>query len=112
LFRAQSFPAALSMLRKMAGLAPGGVAWLYSPLLLVLPIVIVAHLVGITAARSTELTVHANIRASFIVRSSRLSGVYVVLRPRFLGAFLLTSWVLAVLLFGATGANPFVYFQF
>jgi alginate O-acetyltransferase complex protein AlgI len=126
LFRAQSFPAAFSMLRKMAGLAPGGVAWLYSPLLLVLPIVIVAHMVGIMAARSTGPTgsgrkvtpptwvasLYANARASFIVRSDRLSGVYLLIRPRFFGAFLIACWVLAVLLFGATGAQPFVYFHF
>ena len=126
LFRAQSFPAALSMLRKMAGLAPGGIAWLYSPLLMVLPIVIIAHVAGIVAARRASPTIsgrkahfpawagslYANARASFMVKSSRLSGVYVLMRPRFLGAFLLASWVLTVLLFGATGANPFVYFQF
>lgn len=126
LFRAQDFPSALQMLRKMAGFAPGGIAWLYSPLLMVLPIVFIAHVVGIVAARSALPTgsgrkahppawaasLYANARASLIVRSSRLSGVYVLMRPRFLGAFLIASWVLAVLLFGATGANPFVYFQF
>jgi alginate O-acetyltransferase complex protein AlgI len=126
LFRAQTFQAALSMVRKMAGLAPGGIAWLYSPLLLVLPIVIIAHMVGIMVARRGGLPVSgrkaplaawitsfcASARASFIVRSSRLSGVYVLVRPRFLGAFVIATWVLTVLLFGATGANPFVYFQF
>jgi alginate O-acetyltransferase complex protein AlgI len=126
LFRAQSFPVALSMLRKMAGLAPGGIAWLYSPLLMVLPIVIVAHVVGIVAARRAlsigsapkvhspawVASFYASARASFMVRSSRLSGIYVLMRPSFLGALLLASWVLAVLLFGATGSNPFVYFQF
>jgi hypothetical protein len=100
LFRAQSFPAALRILQKMAGLSPGGVAWLYSPLLVVLPIVITAHVVGIMAARRAGPT------------GVRLSGVYVVTKPNFVGAFLIASWVLAVLLFGATGANPFVYFQF
>jgi alginate O-acetyltransferase complex protein AlgI len=100
LFRAQSFPAALCILQKMAGLSPGGVAWLYSPLLVVLPIVIIAHVVGIMAARRAGPT------------GVRLSGVYVVTKPNFVGAFLIASWVLAVLLFGATGANPFVYFQF
>ena len=125
LFRAQSFPTALQMLRKMAGLSPGGIAWLYSPLLMVLPIVIVAHVVGILAARGALPTgsgrkvhppawasLYANARASFIVRSSRLSGIYVLMKPSFWSAFLIASWVLAVLLFGATGSNPFVYFQF
>jgi hypothetical protein len=94
-------------------------------LLMVLPIVIIAHVAGIVAARHASSTtsgrkahfpaaesLYANARASFMVKSNRLSGVYVLMRPRFLGAFLLASWVLTVLLFGATGANPFVYFQF
>jgi hypothetical protein len=34
------------------------------------------------------------------------------MKPSFLGAFVIASWVLAMLLFGATGSNPFVYFQF
>ena len=126
LFRAQSFPIALSMLRKMFGLAPGGITWVYSPLLMALPIVIIAHVVGIVAAQRASLTgsarrahfpawiasSYASARASFVVRSSRISGIYVVMKPSFLGAFLIASWVLAVLLFGATGSNPFVYFQF
>ena len=126
LFRAQSFSTAFSMLRKMAGLAPGGIPWFYSPLLLVLPIAVMAHVIGILAARTIAQTgsagkfaspawvasLYANARASFIVRSNHLSGVYVLMRPRFLGAFLIASWVLTVLLFGATGASPFVYFQF
>ncbi len=126
LFRAHSFPAALDMLQKMFWLAPGGVVWFYSPFFLVLPIVIVAHGIGVIAARSAvpadhrrvvpvpawAASLYASARASFLVRSSRLSGVYVLLRPRFLGAFLIASWILALLLFGAAGDNPFVYFQF
>lgn len=113
LFRAPSFSAALSVLGKMAGLAPGGVRWLYSPFLLALLIVIVAHGIGIMAARrATAAGASRWVRTAFRTRFSRLSGVYVLLRPSFLGAFLIASWILAVLLFGATGANPFVYFQF
>ena len=71
---------------------------------------------ALSAGRAQKYTprvvsLYANARASFIVRSSRLSGV-MLMRPRFLGAFLIASWVLAALLFGATGANPFAYFQF
>jgi len=32
--------------------------------------------------------------------------------PGFAGAFLGTCWLLVLLLFGATGGNPFIYFQF
>jgi hypothetical protein len=39
--------------------------------------------------------------------------VYVLLPlPGFIGALLAASWVLTLLLFGATGSNPFIYFQF
>lgn len=125
LFRAQTFSAALVILRKMSGLAPGGIAWLYSPLLLVLPIVIAAHIIGVKAARGYLITawrikilrpawlasLQQNVRAFSSVRS-RQSGVYVLTRPTFLGAFVLTGWILALLLFGAIGINPFIYFQF
>ncbi|HUJ50660.1 MAG TPA: MBOAT family O-acyltransferase [Bryobacteraceae bacterium] len=112
LFRAPSSPIALQFLRKMAGLASGGVAFLYSPLILVLPLVIAAHAIGIMAERNVGPLVRAQLRAWFQVRSNRLAGVYVLLRPGFLGAFLITSWALVLLLFGATGASPFVYFRF
>ncbi|MGD0301105.1 MAG: MBOAT family protein [Bryobacteraceae bacterium] len=99
LFRAQSFAVAGTVLRKMSGLAPGGIAWFYSPLAMVLPLVIGGHAVGIMAARR----VHCN----------RITGNYVLLPlPGFAGAFLGTCWLLVLLLFGATGGNPFIYFQF
>jgi len=112
LFRAPSFPIALQLLRKMAGLASGGVAFLYSPLLLVLPLVIAAHAIGIMAERPVGPLIRAQLRAWLQARSNRLSGVYLLLRPRFLGAFLIASWALVLLFFGATRASPFVYFQF
>ena len=125
LFRAQTFSAALVILRKMSSLAPGGIAWLYSPLLLVMPILIAAHIIGVKGARGYLMTawririlrpawlasLQQNMRAFSSVRS-RQSGVYVLTRPTFLGALVLTGWILALLLFGAIGTNPFIYFQF
>lgn len=96
LFRAQSFRAAGIVLRKMSGLAPGGIVWFYSPLAMVLPLVIGAHLIGVLAP----------------CRSNRISGPYVLLPGGFRGAFLATAWLLALVLFGATKASPFIYFQF
>lgn len=116
LFRAPSFATAFSMLRKMTGLAPGGIVWLYSPLLMVLPLVIAAHLVGIAAARRVSLLERARKISQFYglsIRASRLSGIVVLLRlPGFAGAFLAAGAVLALLLFGAIGEHPFIYFQF
>ncbi len=96
LFRSPSFTIAGTILRKMSGLAPGGIAWFYSPLLMVLPLVLGGHAIGTMATRR-----------------NRISGTYVLLPlPGFAGAFLAACWILALLLFGATGGNPFIYFQF
>ncbi len=99
LFRSQSFAMAATVLHKMSGLAPGGIVWFYSPLVMVLPLVIGGHAVGIIAARR--------------VGSRPITGTYVLLPlPGFAGAFLAACWLLVLLLFGGTGANPFIYFQF
>jgi alginate O-acetyltransferase complex protein AlgI len=124
-FRSQTFPAAFLILRKMSGLAPGGVQWLYLPLLLALPLVVAGHAIGIVAGRRAAAAGRAAKipaprwaaslyrHAGFAIRSRRFAGLYVLLPPAgFVGAFLAASWVLLVLLFSATGANPFVYFQF
>ncbi len=104
LFRSTSFAAAGIMFHKMSGLAPGGIAWFYSPLAMVLPLVIAGHAIGIRVQHArTGLRLYRN----------PLSGTYVLLpRPGFAAAFLVTCWLLALLLFGATGASPFIYFQF
>jgi alginate O-acetyltransferase complex protein AlgI len=123
-FRSPSLHGAGTMLRKMAGLSPGGIEWFYSPLPMVLPIVIAAHAIGIVAARRAVIrgarkippprriaSIYERARACFAIHP--LSGVYVLLPlPGFIGAFLAASWVLALLLFGAIGSNPFIYFQF
>jgi hypothetical protein len=56
-------------------------------------------------------SIYQRARARFAIRP--LAGLYVLLPlPGFIGAFLATSLVLALLLFGVTGSNPFIYFQF
>jgi alginate O-acetyltransferase complex protein AlgI len=104
LFRSTGFAAAATLFHKMSGLASGGIVWFYSPIAMVLPLVIAGHAVGVAAERSrTRLRLYRN----------PLSGTYVLLpRPGFAAGFLVTCWLLALLLFGATGASPFIYFQF
>jgi alginate O-acetyltransferase complex protein AlgI len=124
-FRSPSLRMAGTMLHKMVGLFPGGIEWFYSPLPMVLLIVIAGHAIGIVAARRGAAvhrarkipppawiaSIYNRARARFAIHP--LSGVYVLLPlPGFIGAFLAASWVLALLLFAATGANPFIYFQF
>lgn len=111
-FRSKTFAAAGVMLRKMFGLAPGGIDWFYSPLAMVVPIVIAGHILGSIAARRAEKGAKAA-PLGLRVNSSPMSGTYLLLPlPGFTGAFLAACWILALVLFGATGATPFIYFQF
>jgi alginate O-acetyltransferase complex protein AlgI len=124
-FRSPSFQSSGTMLYKMSGLSPGGIEWFYSPLLMVLPIVIAGHVIGLVAGRRA-VGVHgvqkipppqqvASIydRAGVPFAFRPPSGAYVLLPlPGFTGALLAASWVLVLLLFGAIGSNPFIYFQF
>ena len=85
-----------------------------------LPIVIAGHAIGIVAARRGAAvhrarkipppawiaSIYNRARARFAIHP--LPGVYMLLpSPGFIGAFLAASWVLALLLFAATGTNPF-----
>jgi hypothetical protein len=90
LFRSQSLPATFTILRKMGGMAPGGIVCFYSPLLMVLPIVIAGHVIGVLAAqravptvpgRSLLPTVPPSAFVSYCgpwsqIKANRLSGVY------------------------------------
>jgi alginate O-acetyltransferase complex protein AlgI len=122
-FRSPSFHGAGIMLGKMAGLSPGGIEWFYSPLAMVLPMVIAGHAIGVVAARRAGGNRARKISppqwaAAIYERGVRfavhpLAGIYVLLPlPGFVGALLAAGWVLALLLFGAIGSNPFIYFQF
>ena len=109
------------------GLEQGGVAWLYSPLLLVLPLVVVAHVIGVQvnrafrgAAPSVTVPPPAWARATyrragapFATRLHDAGAVHVLLPiPGLAGGFILTLWLLLVVVFGAMQTSPFVYLQF
>jgi alginate O-acetyltransferase complex protein AlgI len=111
-FRARDFETAWTVVRKIAGLAPGGAEWPYSPLLLLLPLVIGAHIIGrLAEARAGQG--NSLLARWLAVRRHRISGVYALIaRPGFMGAFFLTCWLLFVWLFYAERVNPFIYFRF
>ncbi|HVF39090.1 MAG TPA: MBOAT family protein, partial [Gemmatimonadaceae bacterium] len=113
-FRAESFSAAGMMLRKVAGLEPGGVSWIYLPLLLILPVVIAGHFIGTWIARresgpeaETVIRVPALVSLLYGKGAARMStrphpaaGLYMLLpRAGFATAFLVTVWVLGLFLF-------------
>lgn len=127
-FRAADFATALVMLRKVVGLAPGGVAWPYLPLFLLLPIVAAAHLLGVEVARQERRRTRPGryvpipewaVRwyhpggERFAIRPHPAAGAYLLLPlGTITGGFLITAWLLALALFAPLVTNPFIYFRF
>ena len=123
-FRAPDFATAAVVLQKVTGLSPGGASWLYLPLFLTLPVVILAHAIGARLQRGSvslravgwnpalrrRLQLPA---AAFRVDRRATTGNYLTLRrPGFVSAAVLTALLLALLLFTPLHRSPFIYFQF
>jgi hypothetical protein len=115
------------MLHKIVALDASGVRWIFTPLLVVAPFVVVAHLMGLHTARifealkrpSRKATAPPVLRALYgssgtmVRRPSALSGIYVLLPSQtFWYGMVATMWVAVILLFFATQSSPFIYFQF
>jgi alginate O-acetyltransferase complex protein AlgI len=127
-FRAADFETAILMLRKIAGLEPGGASWLYLPLVLILPLVIAAHGAGAWMAAQEKRTKTApeswvpapgfawrmyDSAAGIALRPHRAAGLYMLLpRAGFVSAFVLTVWLVGLFLFSPVHTRPFIYFQF
>ena len=127
-FRATTFADALIVLRKIAGLEPGGVQWHYSPLFMLLPLVVLAHAIGAYVAfRERNYAtaggkvppppllrgVYERARSRFAVRPHRAAGVYALLPVgTFAGALILTIWMVGLFLLASTRTSPFIYFRF
>jgi alginate O-acetyltransferase complex protein AlgI len=131
LFRARDFGTAMTIYAKMFGFAPGGIAWFFLPLYVLLPVIALAHWLGFLAARRAKETgarriVHAPAffaalykrpeakhDQAFALRPHPNAGLYVLLPPAGITfAFILTTWILVVLVFAAANTTPFIYFQF
>src|SRR5207237_698855 len=105
-----------------------GVDYVYLPLLLLFPLVAVGHLLGALASRQAGSPaaepkrappprwiegLYAASSGRFAVKPHRAAGWYVLLPlPGFVGAYVLTAWVLLLFLFAAVNSSPFIYFQF
>jgi len=127
-FRARTFTDALIIFRKVLGLDQTGVQWLYAPLLMILPIVVFAHLLGLVAERQRRApgaaarrfpapawarALYRGNNNRFAVKPSRAAGVYVLLPlPGFWGGFTLTAWLVGLYLFASASTSPFIYFRF
>src|SRR5262249_2892850 len=93
-FRAQSFSLATAIIRKILSPGSGGIVWLYSPLFLVLPLVVLGHWVGALAARQAltpaskpkrivppqwATRIYSNNHEHFALKPHKSAGIYVLL---------------------------------
>jgi alginate O-acetyltransferase complex protein AlgI len=91
-FRAQSFGDAMTCLLKMADVLQDGLTWICGPLLIILPVVILAHAIGLLLqSRKTPLILNLN---------------------RFSHLVFLFCWMMGIFFLSATVSAPFIYFQF
>jgi alginate O-acetyltransferase complex protein AlgI len=102
-FRSPDFSTAMLVLRKLGGLAPGGVAWTYLPLFIFLPIIAFAHVMGVRDGDGEVPSSGAHTAAP---------AYAVARRPAFVYAFVFTAWLLLLYLFVPMHHSPFIYFQF
>jgi alginate O-acetyltransferase complex protein AlgI len=88
-FRSQDFNESMIILKKMF-IYENGIRWFYSPILFIIPIIILSHAIGIY-----------------------LKEEYVIFDLKtFQGAFILLFTLMCLFFFSSTNQNPFIYFQF
>jgi alginate O-acetyltransferase complex protein AlgI len=91
-FRAQSFTDAVIIIRKLFGGLPGGLKWIHEPLFIVLPLIILAHVIGL--------------------RSKDESSLPTLISKKLVHIVFLFFWVIGIFFLAATETTPFIYFQF
>jgi alginate O-acetyltransferase complex protein AlgI len=123
-FRAPDFATTVLILRKVTFLDRSGVPYTFLPLLLLIPIVVLAHILGVVSnsalTREKKITepawlarLYASNNGRFAIRPHPKSGTYFLLPlPTFSGGFALTLWLLTLYLFSVVNSSPFIYFQF
>jgi alginate O-acetyltransferase complex protein AlgI len=127
-FRADTFATALVILKRLAGFDAGGVNYVFLPLLLLLPLVVIGHAVGVLVHRQAfapdarprrappprwAARLYRGANGRFGVKPHPAAGWYALLPlPGFVGAYVLTLWILVVYLLAPNDTNPFIYFQF
>ena len=94
IFRISSLDVGLEIAERMVFGPVVGISWYYAPLLIFLPIIIVAHVLGRLRERRG------------------LSPMPIFDLTSFTGLFAVALIILGVLLYSPIGASPFIYFQF
>jgi alginate O-acetyltransferase complex protein AlgI len=127
-FRSANFESTQIILRKLFLVDRAGIDWFYSPLFMILPIVVGAHALGILARRRQDAVSSTSKRirpprwaeslyswmgGRFAVKPSAVAGIYVLIpMPTFLGGFIYATWLTGLFLFSSLDTSPFIYFQF
>jgi alginate O-acetyltransferase complex protein AlgI len=125
-FRAASFGDAWTIIRKVLCLDSSGIEWIYSPLFVVLPVVLLGHFLGVLASKSMASQATDGVRPAdwhfldnvlnkglLASKPHSASGIYTILRlHNAVGIFALTVWATMLLLLAPIKSNPFIYFQF
>jgi len=123
-FRAPSFSVAATIIRKILWIDRGGVTWVYAPLLLLVPITIAAHWIGVHVASLPRKrhrvgapewlqSMYQPLNGTVALKPHRTAGLYVLLPlPGFWGVFALTLWIVTFILSAVSASTPFIYFQF
>jgi len=118
-FRAPTLASARVMLEAMAGHGTGVARWYPTVVFWGLGLVVLGHVLGHAVSRAPRGTeaggpIHALLaRFDATIGEDPLAGRYVRLGMGNLGgAFLVTSWLLALFFFVSTRTTPFIYFQF
>lgn len=125
-FRSKNFGTSLIILRKLLWVDQTGASWVYSPFYFLIPLVILAHIFGVLAARQRK-TVRQNMRnipapgwlaplyqgSRYAFNPSPVAGIYTLLPlPGYTGGLILTAWLIGLFLFASLDTSPFIYFQF
>jgi alginate O-acetyltransferase complex protein AlgI len=105
LFRAQTLAEVGAIVGKIVGLDAGGLQWFFLPFWVLLPLVAIAHVIGVALRQSTPAVnlPHAG-RHSYLLRALPAGAGTL--------SFLVTVWAIVMILFMPLQRSPFIYFQF
>jgi alginate O-acetyltransferase complex protein AlgI len=113
-FRSPDVATAVAVFGNVLGIQAGGLQWFFLPSWILLPIVGVAHLLGVIGARARVATRDEMLDVLRIRRPTRSMVPMRLAMPAgtIAGAFVVTAWLIMLFLFSPLSHSPFIYFRF